>query len=84
MGNSKSRPSPIPYSPDDAKRIRQMIATPGAKIVCPQCDEELTMGLPIAGGGTIELVWDVHCPSCGRSLVVRDLPRKPPKDDAQE
>ncbi len=84
MTDARNRHTPLPYSPDHAERIRQMFATPGAKIVCPQCDEELTMGLPIAGGGTIELVWDVHCPSCGRSLVVRDLPRKPPKDDAQE
>ena len=84
MDNAGSRPTPLPYSPEDAERIRQMLATPGAKIICPQCDEELTMGLPIAGRGTIVLAWDVHCPSCGRSLVVRDLPRKPPKDDAQE
>ncbi len=84
MDNAGSRHTPPPYSPEDAERIRQMIATPGAKLVCPQCDGELTTGLPIAGGGTIALVWDVHCPSCGRSLVVRDLPRKPPKDDAQE
>lgn len=50
MANAGSRQTPLPYLPDDAERIRQMVATPGAKIVCPQCDEELTMGLPIAGG----------------------------------
>ncbi len=84
MDNAGIRPSPIPYSPDDAERIRQMFATPGAKIVCPQCDEELTTGLPIAGGGTIAAVWKVHCVSCGRSLVVTDLPNLPPPDAAQE
>ncbi len=52
MANAESRQTPLHYSPDDARRIRQMIATPGEKLVCPQCDEELTTGLPIAGGGT--------------------------------
>ena len=56
MANAGSRQTPRPYSRDDAERIRQMVATPGAKIVCPQCDEELTMGVPIAGGGTIGFV----------------------------
>ena len=81
MDNVGDRQTPLPYSPEDAERIRQMIATPGAKIVCPQCDEELTTGLPIAGGGTIAAVWEVRCSSCGRSLVVTDLPRKSPPDE---
>ncbi len=84
MGNGKNRPSPIPYSPNHAERIRQMFATPVAKIVYPQCDEDLTTGLPVAGGGTIASVWEVHCASCGRSLVVTDLPNLPPPDAAQE
>ncbi len=35
MANAGSRQTPLPYLPDDAERIRQMVATPGAKIVCP-------------------------------------------------
>ncbi len=56
MANAGSRQTRLPYLPDDAERIRQMLATPGAKLVCPKCDEELTMGLPIALGGTIAFV----------------------------
>lgn len=75
MANAGSRQTPLPYLPDDAERIRQMLATPGAKIVCPRCDEELTMGLPIAGGrGTIAFVWQVQCASCGRSLLTYRSP----------
>ena len=81
MADARNRHTPLPFSPDHAERIRQMFATPGAKIVCPQCDEELTTGLPIAGGGTIAAVWEVRCSSCGRSLVVTDLPRKSPPDE---
>jgi len=81
MDNAGDRHTPLPYSPNDAERIRQMIATPRAKIVCPQCDEELTMGLPIAGGGTIAFVWQVQCASCGRSLLLADPPEQPPKDE---
>ena len=81
MANAGSRQTPLPYSPDDADRIRQMVATLGAKIVCPQCDEELTMGLPIAGGGTIAFVWQVQCASCGRSLLLTDPQERPRKDE---
>ena len=84
MADARNRHTPLPYSLEHAERIRQMFATPGAKIVCPQCNEELTTGLPVAGGGTIASVWEVHCASCGRSLVVTDLPNLPPPDAAQE
>ena len=65
MADARNRHTPLPFSPDHAERIRQMFATPGAKIVCPQCDEELTTGLPIAGWGTIAAVWEVRCSPCG-------------------
>ncbi len=81
MDNAGSRHTPLPYSPDDAERIRQMIATPGAKLVCPGCDGELTTGLPIAGGGTIAFVWQVQCASCGRRLLLTDPPEQTPKDE---
>ncbi len=74
-----SRQTPHPYSRDDAERIRQMVATPGAKIVCPQCDEELTMGVPIAGGGPIGFVWQPQCASCGRRLFLTDPSEQSPK-----
>ena len=76
-----SRQTQLPYSRDDAERIRQMVATPGAKIVCPQCDEELTMGVPIAGGGTIGFVWQPQCASCGRRLFLTDPPEQTAKSE---
>ncbi len=81
MANAGSRQTPLPFSGDDAERIRQAIATPGAEIVCPQCDDELTSGLPVAGGGSIDIVWELHCPSCGRSLLVTKLPERPPPNE---
>ena len=81
MDNTGSRQTPLPYSPNDAARIRQMIATPGAKLICPRCDGELTTGTPIAGGGSIAFVWQAQCASCGRSLLLMDPPEQPPKDE---
>ena len=72
------------YSRHDAERIRQLVATPGAKILCPQCDEELTMGLPIAGGGSLAFVWQPQCTSCGRCLFLTDPPEQPPKDQTRK
>ncbi len=79
MADARNRQTPLPFSNDDAERIRRAIATPGSEIVCPQCDDELTSGLPAAaGGGTIEIIWELRCPSCSRTLLVTKFPNRPP------
>ncbi len=64
----------IPFSPDDAVAIRQMVATPDTRMPCPICGAGLTIGTPISVGDTIPPLWDVCCEICRRHLFVRDLP----------
>ena len=69
MPSAETHQTVVPFSPHDVDRIRESMLTPGAKIACPQCDRELTTD-PIAGGGSIETVWEVRCVPCARTLVI--------------
>ncbi len=62
----------VPFSSSDVDRIRKSMLTANANVVCPRCDRELTSD-PIAGGGSIETVWEVRCVPCGRSLIISGL-----------
>ena len=72
MPSAESQQTAVPFSPRDADRIRESMLSPRGRIACPQCDRELTTD-PIAGGGSIETVWEMRCVPCARSLVVSGL-----------
>lgn len=63
-----------PFSPAEVAHIRRQIVTPGRDLTCPRCGGSLETDLPLAGGGSMALVWEVTCGRCQRSVVVRDLP----------
>ncbi len=67
------RDTPVSYSKKEVDKIRQMIVTPDTDVTCPRCNAPLE-SQAIAGGGTIETVWELTCPECRRSMIVRDLP----------
>jgi hypothetical protein len=49
---------------------------------CPHCGAALNTSEPIAGGGTVGPVWQIHCEECGRSAFLTELPdgRQAPDD----
>lgn len=75
-----NRDTPVTFSPEEATQIRKLIMTEGARVECPRCKGELNMET-IAGGGSIATVWELRCPQCRRSLIVKDLPKRPPGAD---
>lgn len=78
MGERGRHDTPVTFTRSEAVKIREMIATQGAALVCPRCGGELTMSLPLAGGGSVAAIWEVRCTPCCRSLMVRDLPSSGP------
>ena len=73
MAKGHDRETPVTYSKKEVDRIRQMVVTPGTDVTCPRCNAPLE-SQTIAGGGTIEAVWELTCSECKRSMIVRDLP----------
>jgi len=71
--NSHERDTPVTYSKKEVDRIRQMIVTPDTDLTCPRCNAPLE-SQAIAGGGTIEIVWELTCSECRRSMIAHDLP----------
>lgn len=77
------RDTPVTYSRDEATRIRTLVADPDAALVCPRCGGMLEVGQPIASGGTMHPVWEIHCLACRRVVyatrvaATRRTPREP-------
>ncbi len=71
--SSHDRDTPVTFSKKEVDKIRQMIVTPDSDLTCPRCNAPLE-SQTIAGGGTIEAVWELTCSECRRSMIIRDLP----------
>ncbi len=72
--NDGERDTLRPYSPEEAAQIRKALVTPDAPMLCPRCGSHLDMGGPVAGGGSMAIVWQFRCDACRRSIMVRDVP----------
>ena len=63
------------YTVKEKATIARLVVTPNARIECPRCPDHLELtGIPAAGGGTIEAVWDFQCPRCRRRVLLTHLP----------
>ncbi len=63
------------YSVREKDEIARMVVTPDVRIECPRCPDHIELtGVPAAGGGTIEVVWDFQCPACRRRVLLTHLP----------
>ena len=75
MRSVRRQRKPDDYTIREKKQIALAVVTPGARIECPRCDHDLEMvGVPAAGGGTIEVVWDFQCDGCKRRVLLTNLP----------
>ena len=59
-----------PYSAEEIKRIRKIMNSPASRMVCPRCGSPLSIGTPIAGGGTIRPVFQVKCKPCSCTATI--------------
>ncbi|NIM47751.1 MAG: hypothetical protein GTN62_00180 [Gemmatimonadales bacterium] len=66
--------TPVTYSREELREIRDSMAVPGAPPVCPLCGRELTVGKPIARSGDQGTIWHVRCKPCRRSAFVKEEP----------
>ncbi len=76
--SGRQRGRPDDYTIREKTEIARLVVTPNARIECPRCADSLEMvGVPAAGGGTIEVVWDFQCPGCRRRVLLTHLPETP-------
>jgi hypothetical protein len=67
------RGTPITFTRQQAQVIRTALRLGKPLPPCPHCGAVLATGDPIAGGGTVGPVWQVHCDECGRSAFLTEL-----------
>ncbi len=70
---SDTRNTPVTYSREEALQIRTIVGDASKALVCPLCGGELKIGHPIAGGGTVNPVWEVRCVVCHRSAYATEI-----------
>ena len=69
-----------PFSKEEVALIRKAVLTPGAAVECPRCGSLLSTEGPVTGEGTGPTAWWLHCATCRRNLIVRNLTEPPPAD----
>lgn len=77
MAESRGRDTPVTFSPDEAAKIRELFASFTNPLPCPRCGKSLQVGSPIAGGGTVAMIWEIRCHACSRSLILEEFPKPP-------
>ena len=74
--NDGERDTLPPYSPEEAAQIRKALVTPNAPMICPRCGSHfLNMG-PVAGGGSVAILWQFRCDACRRNVMLLDVPEQ--------
>jgi ribosomal protein S27E len=72
----KHRYTPVMFSRKEIGQIRELIATPRARVACPVCGETLLLAGPIAGD-SIGPTFEVMCRPCHRTAIITDVPGTP-------
>jgi len=66
--------TPVIFSRDELRHIRQLMKTPRARVYCPRCGETLVMAGPIVGEGAERRCYELVCRPCHRSAVITEAP----------
>ncbi len=69
---SDFRHTPVTFTREEARRIREQLDTHDAGVSCPRCDAALEIQGPIAGGGTMGPMFQVRCAPCNRSAIITE------------
>ncbi len=75
MTERDDRDTSAPFSKEEVAIIGKAVLTPGASVECPRCGSALTLEEPGVGETTVR--W-LHCTTCRRNVIIRNLPQSPP------
>ncbi len=70
--------TPTVYSREEAEHVRTMAMNPDLELVCPRCDEALTIG-PVVyhkRHGERYMIRALTCPVCRRCLSIKGMPER--------
>lgn len=81
--------SPLPFSAEEADAIWERLRRRDSSLFCPRCGTILETVAPIAGGGSMALIWELRCKPCNRAMIAGQLldqllPRAAPRASEQD
>jgi hypothetical protein len=62
------------FNSEERKALQEALAAARSPIACPRCGTDVSIGVPVAGGGTVHPVWYVRCDRCDVTVYVSDIP----------
>ncbi len=72
------------FTHEEIKAIRQMLDTQQTIPLCPRCHSKMLQEGPVAGGGSVGLVWRMSCEKCKLAgLVAESMARMRPNPNEQ-
>jgi hypothetical protein len=79
---SEDRREPNVFSYEEIKAIRHMLDTGDTIPLCPRCKSKMRQEGPLAGGGSVGLVWRMSCDKCNLAgMVAESMARLRPNPD---
>jgi hypothetical protein len=67
------------FTHEEIKAIRHMLDAQETVPSCPRCDSKMVQEGPLAGGGSVGLVWRMSCKKCNiAGLVAESMARSRP------
>jgi hypothetical protein len=61
--------TPVPFSPEEIQKIREMLRTPGECPVCPVCGRDLVAESSMAS--VMSVTWHVRCQPGRRAAIIK-------------
>jgi hypothetical protein len=65
------------YSDEERRAIRRMLDAGDTMPVCPRGQQKMHQEGPLAGGGSIGLVWRMSCEACNTAALVAESISRP-------
>jgi len=60
------------YAQEEIRAIRQMLDADDVIPTCPRCQQRMQQEGPLAGGGSVGLVWRMGCEACNVAAFIAE------------
>jgi hypothetical protein len=64
----KRSSTPVTFSPQEIRKISEMLRIPGERPVCPLCGRDLVAESTLAN--VVSVTWQVKCKPCRRAAII--------------
>ena len=71
---SRPRETPVTFTHEDARKIREALGESRVDVNCPKCGNKLTIGEPMNREGSLGIAFEVRCEPCHRVAIITEVP----------